>query len=113
MSNNITHNLTTQQAIDQALQAERDSLGVITECEAETKRIVSQARKVAHRIAEHADDRISLAHRRCKQATEKAIKQLQASEVTSANNHQQHTDSEHVQRVVSRLAESLTGKPPA
>lgn len=112
MSNNNTDtatSLTAQQAIDQALQAEQDSLSVIAQCEQEAERILSQARKVAHRISERADDRIAGIHQLCKLATDKAINELESAD-DKAGNHSQlaSIDTQTLDTVVARLTEILT-----
>ncbi|NNG14627.1 MAG: hypothetical protein HKM22_05650 [Gammaproteobacteria bacterium] len=104
-----TENMAIEQAMTTALEAERESLQSIVECEAEAEQILEQARQAAHHISERTDSRITRIHQSCNRIATDEVNRLQRSPehtINDAKNPQ--PDKKSVNHAVTVLVESLT-----
>jgi F0F1-type ATP synthase membrane subunit b/b' len=104
-----TESMAIEQAMATALEAERESLQAIIDCEAEAEQILEQARQTAHHISERADTRITRIHQSCNHIANEEVNRLQQSSEHSINDAEnQQPDRKSVINAVTALVESLT-----
>ena len=104
-----TENMATEQAMATALEAERESLQSIIDCEAEAEQILEQARQAAHHISGRTDSRITRIHQSCNRIATDEVNRLQRSSEHKTNNAKNlQPDEESVIHAVTLLVESLT-----
>jgi vacuolar-type H+-ATPase subunit H len=101
--------LTTEEAMNMALKAERDAAEAIAECENVAGRMLEEARYTAHRISERATARMNAVNTCINKGVSDALVRLQDESrqaETAGSNHV--VDEKLLQSVVSELAEILT-----
>lgn len=104
-----TENLATEQAMATALEAERESMQSIVECEVEAEQILEQARQAAHHISERTDVRITRIHQSCNRIATDEVNRLRRSSEHKTNNAKNpQPDEKSVIHAVTLLVESLT-----
>lgn len=103
-------------AMDRVLQAERDALAAVAECERLAAAEIEQARQRRRTILERTQARIVALHARAAQALERRAAEILERHLRSATAEaRQLADPERRQRALERLAERLTtaeGAPP-
>lgn len=99
------------EAMNTALQAEREAVAGIESCTRQAAKLVEDAQQQARRIAERTTRRISELHARCTQATAKRIDSMLKEDANEADEAvQPHVEAEFLQAVVDSVAARLTGE---
>ena len=96
------------EAMDEVLDAERRAQQEIEKANDRAKRIVQEARSKAQEIEDHADARITQAHRAYSADTEAAVDAI-LSHKSDDDDIIEHPDEDLIDTAVSRLAARLSG----
>lgn len=98
------------QAMNQALQAERDADQAIAECQQQGHQTVHEARQRVRHITDRTNTRITLLDMRCKHQFNHKLSELElAFRKQQRALSDQRLDEQQLTEVIERLAEFLTG----
>jgi len=105
---------TAEQAINQALQAERETSQAVTDCEQEARAILQTARQRARRILHRADDRITHLQMRVTQRVTGDIQSLDREERKARlERSTEPLDETGLAECIEEVACILTGGSPS
>lgn len=108
-TNNNATSITTEQAINIVLEAEKNAQHAVGKCQVEAEQLLQQARQKAQRIKKLTDSRIAQIHQRCHRFVADEVKRLEKEERERAKQQQsEKTDLERVTTMVERIAKLLT-----
>ncbi len=108
-TNNNATSITTEQAINLVLEAEKNAQHTVEKCQVEAEQLLQQARQKAQRIKERTDNRIAQIHQRCRRFVTDEVKRLEKEEQERAKQQQSEAaDLEMVTTIVERIAKLLT-----
>jgi vacuolar-type H+-ATPase subunit H len=103
--------LDPEEAMNTALQAERQAVAGIEFCTRQAAKLVENAQQQARHLAERTNRRISDLHARCTQATAERIDSMLKEDANEADEGvQPHVETEFLQAVVDSVAARLTGE---
>ncbi len=101
--------ITTDQAINDVLKAERDAQQQVAQCVADTERILEQARQTARRIGERNNNRIARIHQRCSRKISDEITRMQhVSKQLKEDEQEDRFDIVAMSDVLDQIAVALT-----
>lgn len=95
-------------AVNAALQAEREAAQAVAECERQAATITEDARMTAQRIDERTDARITKLHMRCARAVADKVDALLRQKAGTHQAAAMHLDDEVLAVAIERLAQRLT-----
>lgn len=98
-----------QQAMDRVLQAEREAEQAVVACEAQARDILKSAQVRANRIANRADERITLMKMRSSQWIAGEIKQREREERAALRQQIPELDERGLGECIDDIAAALSG----
>ena len=108
-TNNNATSITTEQAINLVLEAEKNAQYTVEKCQVEAEQLLQQARQKAQRIKKRTDNRIAQIHQSCHRFVADEVKRLEKEERERAKQQQsEKTDLKRVTTMVERIAKLLT-----
>lgn len=108
-TNSNGRSITTEQAINLVLEAEKNAQQTVEKCQVEAEQLLQQTHQKAQRIKERTDKRIALINQRCRRFVTDEVKRLEKEERERAKQQQSEAaDLEMVTTIVERIAKLLT-----